>query len=549
MKGLGLGTVNREDPEIVELMKLLGGHPLAMRVVLSKLEKMSAAKVLQALRSNIAELGLNPEKESESRVFATLRFVEQGLAEELRPLLGLVGLHESYLDAYYMEHMAIQVDPAWTRPLIDRLMSALVAAGLLQELVGAQYELHPLLTSYLHLVAPASEACTRAFTEIMSVLADQVAPAQEHELRAFFYFHGANFYAALRLAEVYAEEDRVESLTQLIAAFAQNSRDFAQATVLHRKRAEQSLLKKDWEGAAVSYHQLGRVAEEERKFEAAREWYLKALAIGEREHLLQAAAASYHQLGMVAQEEKKIALAQDYYRKSLEISERQGDLRGTARTYHQMGRVAEEERKFKAARKWYLKSLDICEKLGNLDGASSSYHHLGTVAQEEREFKAAREWYAKSLEIEERHGNLQGIAKSCFQLGRVAEEERNFDAARKLILKSLAINEKQGNLHSAALDYNQLGVLAARQGDTIASAAWLVRGIKAFLEASDPRLAHNGGGIFLLAHQHASPEEAQKMEAIWHEAGLGPFPAREKSTGQIGLLRRGLRSLGIGNLH
>ena len=58
-------------------MDQLAGHPLAMRVVLPKLEGMSAATIAQALRTNIAELGLN-EQEEQGRLFATLRFVEQG---------------------------------------------------------------------------------------------------------------------------------------------------------------------------------------------------------------------------------------------------------------------------------------------------------------------------------------------------------------------------------------------------------------------------------------------------------------------------------------
>ena len=29
---------------------------------------------------------------------------------------------------------------------------------------------------------------------------------------------------------------------------------------------------------------------------------------------------------------------------------------------------------------------------------------------------------------------------------------------------------------------------------------------------------------FLIAYQQASPEEKEKLKAIWSEAGLGPFP-------------------------
>jgi hypothetical protein len=110
---LGL-TVNRNDPELSKLMDQLAGHPLAMRVVLPKLEEMSAASIAQALRTNIAELGLG-EQEEQGRLFASLRLVEQGLAEGLNPLLALVGLHEGLVDPGLLEAMAKQVDAYWTR--------------------------------------------------------------------------------------------------------------------------------------------------------------------------------------------------------------------------------------------------------------------------------------------------------------------------------------------------------------------------------------------------------------------------------------------------
>ena len=156
---LGL-KIKRDDPEIVKLMSRLAGHPLAMRAVLPRLEEMSAAKVAEALRTSIAELGLNEEEEG-SRLFGTLRFVEGGLSENLQPLLSLLGLHEGYADAYYMEVMAKQVHPDWTRSRIDALLAALGSAGLVRDIGNALYEMHPLLTSYLRSRGTASEACRK----------------------------------------------------------------------------------------------------------------------------------------------------------------------------------------------------------------------------------------------------------------------------------------------------------------------------------------------------------------------------------------------------
>jgi hypothetical protein len=363
LRDLGL-KLDRNDPEIIKLMDQLAGHPLAMRVVLPKLEEMPEAKIAEALRSNIQELGLS-EQEEQGRLFATLRFVEQGLAEELRPLLGLVGLHEGYVDADYLQAMAKQVDAGWTRQRIDRLMEALGAAGLVRDAGEATYEMHPLLTSFLRSrEGAAPEPCRREFVDIMGRLADALAPRELHEQRVPFLLHGANFHFALALAEQESMDVPFAALTQSLAAYAQNTRDFGEAARLF---------------AGLAAHEAAR---------------------------------------------------------------------------------------------------------GDQKVEASAYHQLGMIAQEQRDFAAAREWY----------------------------------------LKSLAISEKQGILHGAASSYGALGILAGLEGRMEECGRFLVRSIAAFRQARDQHLAEQGVRNFLLFHKRASPEDKQKLEVIWHEAGFGPFP-------------------------
>jgi tetratricopeptide (TPR) repeat protein len=432
--------IDRNDPDLVALMDQLAGHPLAMRVVLSKLERMPAAQISEALRTNLAALGLS-EKEEQGRLFATLRFVEQGLPEDLRPMLPLAGLHESYLSAGLFELMSKQVDPSWTRPQIDRLITALSNAGLLRGVGNSIYQMHPLLTSYLCTQSLAPESCQRAFVDIIGILADQLTPRPLHEQRIPFLLHGANFHFALELAERLGMHEDFAALTQSLAAFAQNSRNYAEASRLYLQRAHHKAALGDPAGEASAYHQLGIIAQEQRDFDTARDWHFKSLAIKEQQGDLPATAKTYHQLGRVAQEQRDFDSARDWYLKSLAIKEEQNHLPGAAITYHQLGMLAQQQGDFDAAREWYLKSLAIEEQLNNAHGAARTYHQLGMIAQEQRDFDTARDWYLKSLAIEEHLGNFQGAAITYHQLGIVARKQGDFDTAREWYLKSLAIEE------------------------------------------------------------------------------------------------------------
>ena len=522
LRELGL-KVNRNDPELSKLMNDLRGHPLAMRAVLPKLETMPAAKIAEALRTNIAELWLN-EQEEQGRLFAALRFVEQGLAEELRSLLGLVGLHEGYITAALLELMAKQVDVGWTRQRIDRLMEALVAAGLLRNTGQATFEMHPLLTSYLRSRGEANEPCQRAFVDVMKDLAGALALQPLHKQRDPSLRHNPNFNFALALAERLSMGQHLCALARCLAGSALNLRDFEEASRLGARLSGNYAARGGPEERAAAYHQLGRIAEEQRDFAVARDWYLKSVAIWREEGLEAYAAAAYHQLGVIAGDQQDFASAKEWYLKSLPMSERQDNPRLAASTYHQLGIVAQREREYALAREWYLKSLAISRSHGDMHQVAATSHELGTVAENLREFTEAQEWYLKSLAISKRHGIEHGAAMTYHQLGRAAYEQKDFPSARKWYLESLAIKEKQGNLHGAALTYGQLGIVAGMQGSFEESGTWMIRSMTAFRDAHDQQEAERQIPNFLVTYQHASPADKQKLEAIWRDANLGPFP-------------------------
>jgi hypothetical protein len=108
-------SIDREDKNLIGLMKLLAGHPLAMRVILPKLEKRTATEVIAALTTNLEALNLSSGDEAQAKLYATLKFAEQSLPGPLRPLLTPLALHEGFVDADYLEKMAQKVDAEWTR--------------------------------------------------------------------------------------------------------------------------------------------------------------------------------------------------------------------------------------------------------------------------------------------------------------------------------------------------------------------------------------------------------------------------------------------------
>ena len=566
-------TIDRNDKDLVKLMDFLGGHPQAMRAILPRLEKMTAAQVLGALHSNLTgqKVGGN---DSEARLNATLKFVEQSVPQELRPLITLLGMHEGFVEANLLEVMAKEEDAAWTRAKVDALTQAFVSAGLLREVGRSIYEMHPLLTSYLRTIRLPDvqhdnrDGWVRAFVKIMATVADRLAPLEHHRQRWPFHFHSRNFHHALSEAERLEMCTEMAALTQSIAFFGLNTRSFAAASRQFERLAEIEASCGNSKGEAAAFHQLGVIAQRQRDLVAAKQWYRKALTVWEKLPDEHGAAMTYHQLGMVAEEEREFVVAEQQCRKALAVWKKLGDEPNAAKTYHQLGIVAQQQHHFPAAKQWYRKALAIKEKLGDEQEAAITYHQLGMVAQTQRDFAAAEQWYRKVLVIEEKSGNEHGIATTYHQLGRIAwarrdfaaagqlyhmalatweklgdettaattyqqlgifaQEQRDFVLAEQWYRKSLAIQKKVGDKRSAAFTYEQLGILSGLQGKHAESGAYLIKCVLLFFQTQDHDEAARNATNFMMTYKMASHEEQEKLEAMWKEAGLGDLPKSQE---------------------
>ena len=484
--------IDREDENLAKLMEMLDGHPLSMRVILPALERESPEAVAAALQSNLHSLDLKGD-EAHERLHATLKFAENSLPSDLRPLLVPLALHERFVHMGFLEGMLKEADAEQTREQIDRFCETLVTMGLLHVKRRGIFELHPALTGYLRMKVSGAESETvrdrwaHAFTGVMGTLADNLAPRHLHEQRDGFHIFGASFYHAMNEAERLGMDLYFRALLQALAVYAQNIHNYKGAADLFHRLAEANKASGNKEHQATAYHQLGNIAYRQRDFETAEKWYRKSLVINEKQGNEHGAAATYHQLGMIAQEQRDFETAEKWCRKSLAIKKKQGDEHGAATTYHELGIIAFERRDFETAEKWCRKSLDIKEKQGDEHGAASTYHELGIIARKQRDFKTAEKWYRKSLDISEKQGNEHGAALTYGELGILAGLQENFEELGKLLIKSLLIFARYK-------DSARVEIVASR---------------------------------FLDFYKQADPTTQTKLKALWEAAGLGELNVSE----------------------
>ncbi|MCP3971943.1 MAG: tetratricopeptide repeat protein [Rhodobacteraceae bacterium] len=529
VRDLGLRP-RRDDKHYAALMNELDGHPLALRAVLLRLQDKGAEELLAELKQ--AFTGAEGD-ESTRRIFAALGLLDRGLPEAYAPILQLIGLHRRFVDIDYLARMETGEEGTGARATLEHCFTALENGGLLHHLGNGIYRMHPVLSGFLAQRHPAGELWQRGFVDFMGRFVEHLGPQELHEQRPHFAVQGASFHQALGLALGLSMDIAVAALTQSLASFAQNNRDFTAATRLYESLAEHSAAVKDQKTLAGAYHQLGMIAQEQRDFASAEAWYKKSLAIKEKQGNEHGAVGTYHQLGIIAEKQRDFASAEAWYKKSLAIKEKQGNEHGAASSYHQLGIIAQEQRDFASAEAWYKKALAVFRKQGNEHGAAMTYHQLGRIAQEQRGFASAEAWYKKSLAIKEKQGNEHGAATTYHQLGIIAEEQRDFASAEAWYKKSLAIKEKQGNEHGAATTYHQLGRIAEEQRDFASAGEWSIKAIALLAKMND---SHSLGiavrGYVRNLHAADGPTQ-EELRQRWQEAGLDQLIPLEELEKQL----------------
>ena len=297
--------IGPDKPALAELLESLGGHPLAMQAVLPQLTTHNLSQLRVSLEQNFASLS-NVVDVVERRLYATLKFIQQSLADELTSLLIPLALHERFVDTVYLEAMAAKLNQSVPREQIEHFTATLVRAGLLTGVGRSIYEIHPLLPSFLrHQVLPKAantdvEGWTHAYVEVMSSLVHEMRFKQLHEQRPRFTLHQANFASALVHAETLRLEGPFVELCWALGCYAYEIGNLARAEQLLTYAANSDLPRNQEHVKASSYAFLSAVAQTKGDFAEVQKWYLKLLELTNKLGDEEGQAETYLSLGYTA---------------------------------------------------------------------------------------------------------------------------------------------------------------------------------------------------------------------------------------------------------
>ncbi len=552
-----------------ELMEWLDGHPLSMRLILPWLDKAEPEALLAGLRGATPLPGRQGTKESRTTSLpASVSYSFDHLRDVTRRLLPAVCLfHAVAVADVLVAFSQVRGAPGRFRGMtkqhwVEALDDA-TRVGLLTDLGGSMYRIHPALPGYLAaewrredpenhdavrdaatealLAAHAAQARWLFGRSGKARLADVVIGLERRTLGSLLGYaldHGL-WANALAIAVVLNTYWTARDLNEEADAWA----DRARLAIEDPDGAPPQLSTPE---GLLWMHFVGRQAERQlvrHHLDDSERTYQQIL------FMLQAQPASRHQqllcaecfqyLGRVAQLRGRLDEAEDWHRKSLAIKEVLGDEPGSADTYWQLGLVAQYRGLMNEAEDWYRKSLAILRELGNKPGMANSYHQLGRVAQLQGHLDAAEDWYREALAILRELGDKPNIARTCHQLGCVAEDRGRLDQAEDWYRKSLVLKEELGDKPGMVSTYHQLGTIAYLRGRLDEAEDWCRKSL-AIMEELDhkPHITASWHQLGMIAQDRGLLDDAEAWyrKALVLGKELGDKLGMARSHHQLGMI-------------
>jgi tetratricopeptide (TPR) repeat protein len=486
-------TQYRAEDDFRRLLRLLGGYPLALEVVLKNLARQTPKEVLDGLEAGDVKLDSEDARDKTESILKCIHYSHSNLSEEAQDLLSCLAPFTGifYFGALEVYTQALRQQPPLAHLPFDRwdeVLQEAIGWGLLQRHEAQGFlRLQPIFPYFLR-----------------NRLQNAEQAEQRQAIYSAFQQHYTNMGASIA-ALLQAKEPQKKSTGLAVAELeyenlvtALNLALNAQSSIFYPHYVLSQYLdasQKQQQSLALGEHVLARLegySEEKlegqigvelagivdhiatrqlmlRQFGMAEATYQRALllwlgnAYFSQEQRAQGAAGIYHRLGIIAQEQRQWAKAESYYQQALSINAEFPDRDEQAGTYHQLGIIAQEQRQWAEAESYYQQALAIYVEFQNRYEQAGTYHQLGIIAQQQRQWAEAESYYQQALAIYVEFQDRYSQAGTYHQLGRVAQEQRQWAEAESYYQQALAIKIEFQNRYEQAGTYHQLGRVAQEQ--------------------------------------------------------------------------------------
>jgi tetratricopeptide (TPR) repeat protein len=478
--------------ECLDLLKLLGGHPLSLRAVLPHLKAQSPVQLIEALRQGLDSFQGAEEEGRDKSLTVSLDYSFAKLSELARKHLPFLAFFTDRVNAATLpafsevnelKHLYQTVfgenlqKSDWLR-----ILNEAAEAGILEHLGETIFKIHPALPWYLrqrlskqHAVKEVSELEKKllVFYGVLATVCGQKMVSRADMATNILLIEESNLLRNLRLAERQHDWDNARLMLKALGEVYQRQNRLSEFRLLRQQALKQIGIKPDRTSEAFRFWRYLQGEEANEALESAN--FTKALKIFQKisNELARVNDSSVTEeigdvelgLGMVAQEQKRYEEALAHYNKAFSIFESVSSFNKAGSVCHQLGSLADEQGEQDLAINHYEKALKIFLKERDFYRAARTYNNLGKIAQQQQDLEAALNHYEEAIKFFKGVGDLKSAAVIYHNLGILFRQQQNLEKADAFSKKALVIFEDDKNFYHASDVYQALGGIAKEKGD------------------------------------------------------------------------------------
>lgn len=515
LRSVGIDS-SRMSEKYLELLQILGGHPLALRVVLPILKSKSPENVIQALQQGLAFHADN-ESEEQSLVFP-LNYSFNYLSKQVQQHLPFLALFTEQVNARLLSVFSETSDNNYSRVYKEffgenlqssdwiRVLNEGVDSGILEiiDATNTTYRLHPVLPWYLHRKLHeihSGEDIKRLDSFLISFYADFASSITSqlinnpYQAMMNFDFEKPNLLQSLRSAELHRNWQCAYHLLGCITTAYQRLSCITELNSLRKQILSSVGIKPNdarnqGQEAFVLWCVLremeGNEVLESRNFERAKEIYLEVLheLLEVSEITLNVRLFSiYKNLGFLTQNQQQFVESESFYQKALELVEKNSYAAATI--YHQLGTLLSVQGRLDEARELYCQGFHIFQQGEDFYSVAKVNCCLGNLAFAQKKLDEAENLYKQALEVFQKSQDRYNLSIILHSLGLLSVEKRKFNDAVSYHRQALRLREDLGNPYDTAIEYQSLANIAMMQGDYEGSIAYLQKSFAIWKSVSD----------------------------------------------------------------
>lgn len=508
--------------EYLELLSLLGGHPLSLRVILPYLKTQTPLQLIEALRQGLDTFKGLQEEGRDKSLTVSLDYSFSKLSERTQRHLPFLALFSKRVHVHSLQLLSKSCDgefgeygQAYREVFGENLeesdwlqiLNEAVAAGILEYLGSNIYKIHPALPWYLRqqlAEAHSQEAIKELEKKLLRFYAGLAVYLRKELLSEAkytnftFLLEEPNLLQNLRFAEQNQDWNNAKCILQALGDVYRRLGRQPEFRALRQRILKQiGIHSSEVKTKGVNALNLWEYLISNDAIEAFESGDIETSRLFHQETLDELTdlndpsvkrniAVANMELGHVAQAKHDFDTAIDYYQRAFEIYKEVQDLSEVASVYNALGVAYQMKKDFDTATTYHQKSRKINEDVGDLYSVSSNYLELGLIAYQQQKFDLAISQLKEALKIREDLGDLEKAANVYQNLGMIAREQENFSEAIKYLHKALKIREDAKDFYKAAPVYQELGNVSYSQQNVSDAIAYYQKAIKIYEGLGQP---------------------------------------------------------------